>query len=79
MGKLKAATAIDPLITMLGDKDWFTRLTAAAALESIGDERGREAIKPLLKDPGYGRQDAGGANSGKVEEATDLSTGQRLS
>jgi HEAT repeat protein len=26
-------------------------LTAAAALESIGDERGREAIKPLLKDP----------------------------
>jgi HEAT repeat protein len=36
---------------MLGDKDWFTRLTAAAALESIGDERGREAITPLLKDP----------------------------
>ena len=43
--------AIDPLIQMLSDKDWFTRLTAAAALESIGDERGREALKPLMKDP----------------------------
>ncbi len=51
LGRIKSGEAIDPLITMLGDKDWFTRLTAAAALESIGDERGREAIKPLLKDP----------------------------
>ncbi|MDF0652264.1 MAG: HEAT repeat domain-containing protein [Nitrospira sp.] len=51
LGRIKSNEAIDPLITMLGDKDWFTRLTAAAALESIGDERGREAIKPLLKDP----------------------------
>lgn len=51
LGRTKSSEAIDPLITMLGDKDWFTRLTAAAALESIGDERGREAIKPLLKDP----------------------------
>ena len=51
LGKIKSSAAIDPLITMLGEKDWFTRLTAAAALESIGDERGREAIKPLLKDP----------------------------
>jgi len=51
LGRIKSCEAIDPLIEMLGDKDWFTRLTAAAALESIGDERGREAIKPLLKDP----------------------------
>lgn len=51
LGRIKSSEAIDPLITMLGDKDWFTRLTAAAALESIGDERGREAIKPLLRDP----------------------------
>jgi HEAT repeat protein len=36
---------------MLQDEDWFTRLSAAAALEQIGDERGREAIKPLMKDP----------------------------
>ena len=35
---------------MLTDKDWYTRLTAAAALEAIGDERGRDAIKPLMKD-----------------------------
>ncbi len=51
LGRIKNSEAIDPLIQMLADKDWFTRLTAAAALESIGDDRGREAIKPLMKDP----------------------------
>lgn len=51
LGRIKDPDAIDPLIDMLQDKDWFTRLTAAAALESIGHERGREAIKPLMKDP----------------------------
>lgn len=51
LGRIKSGEAIDPLIAMLADQDWFTRLTAAAALESIGDDRGREAIKPLLKDP----------------------------
>jgi HEAT repeat protein len=51
LGRIKSPEAIDPLIEMLQNKDWFTRLTAAAALEAIGDERGREAIKPLLKDP----------------------------
>lgn len=50
LGRIKHSDAIDPLIDMLGDKDWFTRLTAAAALEAIGDERGRLAIKPLMKD-----------------------------
>ncbi len=50
LGRIKSPDAIDPLIEMLQNKDWYTRLTAAAALEAIGDERGREAIKPLLKD-----------------------------
>lgn len=50
LGRIKSPDAIDPLIDMLQNKDWFTRLTAAAALEAIGHERGREAIKPLLKD-----------------------------
>ncbi|GAB1723363.1 MAG: hypothetical protein GDA65_16995 [Nitrospira sp. CR1.1] len=50
LGRIKSPEAIGPLIEMLQNKDWFTRLTAAAALEAIGDERGREAIKPLLKD-----------------------------
>ena len=50
LGRIKSPQAIDPLIEMLQNKDWFTRLTAAAALEAIGDERGREAIRPLLKD-----------------------------
>ncbi len=51
LGRIKHASALEPLIAMLEDKDWFTRLTAAAALEKIGDERGRDAIKPLMKDP----------------------------
>lgn len=51
LGRIKSAEAIDPLIDMLTDKDWFTRLTSAAALEAIGDDRGRDAIKPLMKDP----------------------------
>jgi HEAT repeat protein len=51
LGRIKHADAIEPLIEMLADADWFTRLTAAAALEAIGDERGRNAIKPLMKDP----------------------------
>jgi len=51
LGRIKDAEAIDPLIDMLADSDWFTRLTSAAALEAIGDDRGREAIKPLMKDP----------------------------
>ncbi len=51
LGQIRHTDAIDPLIAMLGDSDWFTRLTAAAALEAIGDERGRVAIKPLMKDP----------------------------
>jgi len=50
LGRIKHIEAIDPLIDMLADSDWFTRLTAAAALEAIGDDRGREAIKPLMKD-----------------------------
>ena len=50
LGRIKSPEAIDPLIEMLQNRDWFTRLTAAAALEAIGHERGREAIKPLLKD-----------------------------
>src|SRR6267142_4009788 len=51
LGLIKHANAIDPLIDMLADSDWFTRLTSAAALEAIGDDRGRDAIKPLMKDP----------------------------
>ncbi|HEY6261561.1 MAG TPA: HEAT repeat domain-containing protein [Nitrospiraceae bacterium] len=51
LGRIKEVEAIDPLIEMLADTDWFIRLTAAAALEAIGDDRGRNAIKPLMKDP----------------------------
>jgi HEAT repeat protein len=51
LGRIRHRDAIDPLIDMLADSDWFTRLTAAAALEAIGDDRCREAIKPMMKDP----------------------------
>ncbi|MBA2252206.1 MAG: HEAT repeat domain-containing protein, partial [Nitrospirales bacterium] len=50
LGRIQDPSALDPLIEKLKDKDWYTRLTAAAAMEKIGDERGREAIKSLLKD-----------------------------
>ena len=48
--KIKPCSASSDTVEMLQNKDWFTRLTAAAALEAIGDDRGRDAIKPLLKD-----------------------------
>ena len=51
LGRIKHVEAISPLIDMLSDSDWFTRLTSAAALEAIGDDRGRDAIKLLMKDP----------------------------
>ncbi len=51
LGAIKDPDAVDPLIAFLHDQDWWMRLTAAAALEKIGDVRGREAIKPLMKDP----------------------------
>ncbi|HET8580370.1 MAG TPA: HEAT repeat domain-containing protein, partial [Nitrospiraceae bacterium] len=51
LGRIKDPAAVDALIEMLKDKDWYIRLTAAAALENIHDERGREAIKSLLQDP----------------------------
>src|SRR6267143_1335058 len=51
LGLIKHANAIDPLIDMLADSDFYIRVMAAAGLEAIGDDRGREAIKPLMKDP----------------------------
>ena len=51
LGRIKNAGVLEPLIEMLQDPDWFTRLSAAAAIEQIGGDKGREAIKPLMKDP----------------------------
>jgi HEAT repeat protein len=51
LGLIKHVEAIDPLIDMLADSDFYIRVMAAAGLEAIGDDRGREAIKPLMKDP----------------------------
>ena len=51
LGDIKDPTAVDPLIALLQDQDWFVRLMSAAALEKIGDLRGRDAVKPLMKDP----------------------------
>ena len=50
LGDIKDPAAVEPLIENLKDEDWWIRLTSAAALEKIGDPRGRVAIKPLLKD-----------------------------
>jgi HEAT repeat protein len=51
LGDIKDPAAVDPLIALLQDQDWLVRLTSAAALEKIGDVRGRDAVKPLMKDP----------------------------
>ena len=51
LGVIKDSTAVDSLIERLQDSHWLNRLTAASALEKIGDPRGREAVKPLMKDP----------------------------
>jgi HEAT repeat protein len=51
LGLIKHVEAIDPLIGVLADSDFYIRVMAAAGLEAIGDDRGREAIKPLMKDP----------------------------
>ena len=51
LGEIKDSTSVDLLIERLQDSHWLNRLTAASALEKIGDPRGREAIKPLKKDP----------------------------
>src|SRR5262245_19578217 len=51
LGLIKHLDAIDPLIGALADSDFYIRIMAAAGLEAIGDDRDREAIKPLMKDP----------------------------
>ena len=51
LGEIKDSSSVDCLIERLQDPDWFIRLSSAAALEKIGDPRGREAVKPLMKDP----------------------------
>lgn len=51
LGEIKDASCVDSLIERLKDTNWFIRLSAASALEKIGDPRGREAVKPLIKDP----------------------------
>lgn len=42
--------AVPQLIEALGHKDTYCRVWASAALGSIGDPRGKEAMIPLLKD-----------------------------
>lgn len=51
LGAIKDPEAVDPLIVFLHDQHWGMRLAAADALDKIRDGRGREAMKPLMKDP----------------------------
>ena len=78
LGKSKAA---GPLIRSLR---WSVIRTGKRGYgrRSVGIDRRRtwsRCDQAVAQRPRYGREDAGGANSSEVEEATDLSTGQRLS
>ena len=57
LGRIKSPEAIDPLIERCCRTKIGTRLTAAAALKAIEDERGRKQLSPAERY-GYGGQDA---------------------
>src|SRR5213593_4695374 len=47
------AECVDLLIEATKDEEWEVRLAAIAALDKIGDARGKPAIKALMKDPDF--------------------------
>jgi len=53
LGDIGVAECVDLLIEAANDEEWEVRLAAIAALDKIGDERGKPAIKALMKDPDF--------------------------
>lgn len=53
LGGIGVAECVDLLIEAANDEEWEVRLGAIAALDKIGDERGKPAIKALMKDPDF--------------------------
>ena len=56
LGEIGIPEAVEPLIEATKDEDWSVRIAAIAALDSIGDERGKPAIKALVKDTDFAVQ-----------------------
>ncbi len=56
LGDIGIPEAVDLLIDATQDEEWEVRMAAIAALDKIGDERGKPAIKALIKDPDFAVQ-----------------------
>jgi HEAT repeat protein len=56
LGDIGTPEAVDLLIEATQDEEWEVRMAAIGALDKIGDERGKPAIKALIKDPDFAVQ-----------------------
>ena len=56
LGAIGLPEAVDLLIEATNDEEWEVRMAAIAGLDAIGDERGKPAIKALMKDPDFAVQ-----------------------
>ena len=56
LGDIGIPEAVELLIEATRDEEWEVRIVAIGALEKIGDERGKPAIKALIKDPDFAVQ-----------------------
>jgi HEAT repeat protein len=56
LGSIGLPEAVDMLIEATQDEDWEVRMAAIAGLDQIGDERGKPAVKALMKDPDFAVQ-----------------------
>jgi len=56
LGAIGIPEAVDLLIEATEDEEWEVRMAAIAGLDQIGDERGKPAVKALLKDPDFAVQ-----------------------
>ena len=54
--KIDHPEAVELLIEATKDDEWEVRMAAIAGLDGIGDERGKPAIKALMKDPDFAVQ-----------------------
>jgi len=58
LGKLRASSAVEPVIRLLADKKHDVREISARALGRIGDERAIPALTGLANDPDLKVRDA---------------------
>jgi HEAT repeat protein len=87
LGDIGVTECVDLLIEATQDEEWEVRLAAIAALDKIGDEQGKPAIKALMKDPDFvvqmraeriileWKKKAKAAKEAKDEEETEERTG----